>query len=150
MSFKGPDGLTFPKIRWDKLACDTVRIWALRIFGKWLIECRLCHPFFLMPFHLNQVHLVEYTVLFVQNWKLPSPAATYLLQWSNLVFCIYRPLHNMARMNMSAARACLPNFSGPELFHCIRSGTWPNETSGEQEIIRYQVVIVKWPLVLQY
>lgn len=33
---------------------------------------------------------------------------------------MFRPMHNMARMNLTATRACLPNFDGLELLHCIR------------------------------
>ncbi len=33
---------------------------------------------------------------------------------------MFRPMHNMARMNVSATRACLPNFEGGELMECIR------------------------------
>lgn len=33
---------------------------------------------------------------------------------------MFRPMHNMARMNVTAERACLPNFDGHELMECIR------------------------------
>jgi len=33
---------------------------------------------------------------------------------------LFRPHHNMKRMNTTAARACLPTFDGPELVECIR------------------------------
>jgi len=33
---------------------------------------------------------------------------------------LFRPMHNMARMNLTAARACLPQFDGEELLECIR------------------------------
>jgi len=33
---------------------------------------------------------------------------------------MFRPMHNMARMNLTATRSCLPNFSGEELLECIR------------------------------
>jgi len=33
---------------------------------------------------------------------------------------MFRPMHNMARMNLTATRACLPNFDGMELLQCIR------------------------------
>jgi len=33
---------------------------------------------------------------------------------------MFRPMHNMARMNVSAARSCLPAFDGLELLSCIR------------------------------
>jgi len=32
----------------------------------------------------------------------------------------FRPMHNMARMNLTATRACLPNFDGFQLLECIR------------------------------
>jgi len=33
---------------------------------------------------------------------------------------MFRPMHNMARMNLTASRACLPTFDGQELLECIR------------------------------
>ena len=33
---------------------------------------------------------------------------------------LFRPMHNMARMNLTASRACLPAFDGHELVECIR------------------------------
>lgn len=33
---------------------------------------------------------------------------------------MFRPMHNMARMNLTASRACLPTFDGHELLECIR------------------------------
>lgn len=33
---------------------------------------------------------------------------------------MFRPMHNMARMNVTAQRACLPTFDGHELVECIR------------------------------
>ncbi len=33
---------------------------------------------------------------------------------------LFRPMHNMARMNVTARRACLPTFEGRELLECIR------------------------------
>ena len=33
---------------------------------------------------------------------------------------MFRPMHNMARMNVTARRACLPTFDGHELLECIR------------------------------
>ena len=33
---------------------------------------------------------------------------------------LFRPMHNMARMNLTASRACLPAFDGQELVECIR------------------------------
>lgn len=33
---------------------------------------------------------------------------------------LFRPMHNMARMNLTASRACLPPFDGHELVECIR------------------------------
>lgn len=33
---------------------------------------------------------------------------------------MFRPMHNMARMNVSAERACLPTFDGHELIECMR------------------------------
>lgn len=33
---------------------------------------------------------------------------------------MFRPMHNMARMNLSASRSCLPNFDGLEVLNCIR------------------------------
>jgi len=33
---------------------------------------------------------------------------------------LFRPMHNMARMNLTASRACLPLFDGHELVECIR------------------------------
>jgi len=33
---------------------------------------------------------------------------------------LFRPMHNMARMNLTASRACLPTFEGDELIECIR------------------------------
>jgi len=33
---------------------------------------------------------------------------------------MFRPMHNMARMNLTASRSCLPNFDGLEALHCIR------------------------------
>lgn len=33
---------------------------------------------------------------------------------------MFRPMHNMARMNLTATRSCLPNFEGLELLNCIR------------------------------
>lgn len=33
---------------------------------------------------------------------------------------LFRPMHNMARMNLTASRACLPMFDGHELVECIR------------------------------
>jgi len=48
---------------------------------------------------------------------------------------LFRPMHNMARMNLTAARACLPAFDGHELLECIRKlvvidSDWvPHDTS---------------------
>ena len=33
---------------------------------------------------------------------------------------LFRPMHNMARMNLTASRACLPAFDGFQLLECIR------------------------------
>lgn len=33
---------------------------------------------------------------------------------------MFRPMHNMARMNLTAARSCLPAFDGMEALNCIR------------------------------
>ena len=33
---------------------------------------------------------------------------------------LFRPMHNMARMNLTASRACLPAFDGYQLLECIR------------------------------
>ena len=33
---------------------------------------------------------------------------------------MFRPMHNMARMNVTAQRACLPTFEGDQLVECIR------------------------------
>ncbi|TRY80015.1 hypothetical protein TCAL_06570, partial [Tigriopus californicus] len=33
---------------------------------------------------------------------------------------MFRPMHNMARMNVTAQRACLPTFEGSEFVECIR------------------------------
>lgn len=33
---------------------------------------------------------------------------------------LFRPMHNMARMNVTAKRACLPNFDSMEFLKCIR------------------------------
>jgi len=33
---------------------------------------------------------------------------------------MFRPMHNMARMNLTASRACLPTFDGHEVLECIR------------------------------
>ena len=33
---------------------------------------------------------------------------------------LFRPMHNMARMNLTASRACLPAFDGHEFLECIR------------------------------
>lgn len=33
---------------------------------------------------------------------------------------MFRPMHNMARMNLSASRSCLPNFDGLHVLNCIR------------------------------
>ena len=33
---------------------------------------------------------------------------------------LFRPMHNMARMNLTADRACLPAFDGYQLLECIR------------------------------
>lgn len=33
---------------------------------------------------------------------------------------MFRPMHNMGRMNLSASRSCLPNFEGLEVLNCIR------------------------------
>jgi len=33
---------------------------------------------------------------------------------------MFRPMHNMARMNLTASRACLPTFDGQEVLECIR------------------------------
>jgi len=33
---------------------------------------------------------------------------------------LFRPMHNMARMNLTASRACLPGFDGMEVLNCIR------------------------------
>jgi branched-chain amino acid aminotransferase len=33
---------------------------------------------------------------------------------------MFRPMHNMARMNVTAQRACLPTFDGKEFVECIR------------------------------
>lgn len=47
----------------------------------------------------------------------------------------FRPMHNMARMNLTATRACLPNFDGFQLLECIRrlvqvESEWvPHDTS---------------------
>jgi len=32
----------------------------------------------------------------------------------------FRPMHNMARINVTAQRACLPTVDGKELLECIR------------------------------
>jgi len=48
---------------------------------------------------------------------------------------LFRPMHNMARMNLTAGRACLPEFDGFQLLECIRKlvvidSDWvPNDTS---------------------
>jgi len=48
---------------------------------------------------------------------------------------LFRPMHNMARMNISAERCCLPTFDGLELLNCIRElvcldSSWvPHDTS---------------------
>merc|ERR1712215_9485 len=48
---------------------------------------------------------------------------------------LFRPMHNMARMNLTASRACLPLFDGHELVECIRrlvviDSDWvPHDTS---------------------
>ena len=48
---------------------------------------------------------------------------------------MFRPMHNMARMNVTAARCCLPTFDGAELLRCIRElvlldSAWvPHDTS---------------------
>jgi len=47
----------------------------------------------------------------------------------------FRPMHNMARMNLTASRACLPTFDGFQLLECIRrlvqlDSEWvPHDTS---------------------
>ena len=33
---------------------------------------------------------------------------------------LFRPMHNMTRMNSSAKRACLPTFDANELLECMR------------------------------
>ena len=33
---------------------------------------------------------------------------------------LFRPMHNMARMNLTASRSCLPAFNGLEVLNCIR------------------------------
>ena len=33
---------------------------------------------------------------------------------------MFRPMHNMARMNVTAKRSCLPAFDGSEFLECIR------------------------------
>ena len=33
---------------------------------------------------------------------------------------MFRPMHNMARMNVTAKRSCLPGFDGSEFLECIR------------------------------
>jgi len=33
---------------------------------------------------------------------------------------LFRPMHNMARINVSARRICLPTVDGKELLQCIR------------------------------
>jgi len=48
---------------------------------------------------------------------------------------LFRPMHNMARMNLTASRACLPAFDGHEFLECIRKlvvmdSDWvPHDTS---------------------
>jgi len=48
---------------------------------------------------------------------------------------LFRPMHNMARMNLTAGRACLPAFDGYQLLECIRKlvvidSDWvPHDTS---------------------
>lgn len=48
---------------------------------------------------------------------------------------LFRPMHNMARMNLTANRACLPPFDGYQLLECIRKlvvidSDWvPHDTS---------------------
>jgi len=48
---------------------------------------------------------------------------------------LFRPMHNMARMNLTASRACLPAFDGYQLLECIRKlvvidSSWvPHDTS---------------------
>jgi len=48
---------------------------------------------------------------------------------------LFRPMHNMARMNLTASRACLPTFDGLNLLECIRKlvvidSDWvPHDTS---------------------
>jgi len=48
---------------------------------------------------------------------------------------MFRPMHNMARMNITAERCCLPTFDGLELLKCIRElvcldSSWvPHDTS---------------------
>merc|ERR1711936_416854 len=48
---------------------------------------------------------------------------------------LFRPMHNMARMNLTADRACLPAFDGYQLLECIRKlvvidSDWvPHDTS---------------------
>jgi len=48
---------------------------------------------------------------------------------------MFRPMHNMARMNLTASRACLPAFDGYQLLECIRKlvvvdSDWvPHDTS---------------------
>jgi len=48
---------------------------------------------------------------------------------------LFRPMHNMARMNLTASRACLPAFDGYQLLECIRKlvvidSAWvPHDTS---------------------
>merc|ERR1719192_461257 len=48
---------------------------------------------------------------------------------------LFRPMHNMARMNLTASRACLPAFDGYQLLECIRKlvvvdSDWvPHDTS---------------------
>lgn len=33
---------------------------------------------------------------------------------------MFRPMHNMARMNVTASRSCLPNFDGTQVLECMR------------------------------
>ena len=39
---------------------------------------------------------------------------------SEFFYRLFRPMHNMTRMLVSAQRSCLPEFDRLELVHCIR------------------------------
>ena len=43
-----------------------------------------------------------------------------LLLFPNFFYRLFRPMHNMTRMLVSAQRSCLPEFDRLELVHCIR------------------------------